>query len=102
MADGRVDPGESRLLITPLVKGLTRAPTVLGIPYELAGFIGVLTAVVFLATHNLVMLCICVPLYAVARIAIMRDPMFIEIMFIRSRKTPPRSASFWGARSYRV
>lgn len=102
MADGRIDAGEPKLLITPLVKGLTRAPTVLGIPYELAGFIGVLTAVVFLATHNLVILCICVPLYAVARIAIMRDPMFIEIMFIRSRKMPPRSASFWGARSYRV
>lgn len=100
MADGRTDPNE--VLITPLVKGLTRAPTVLGIPYEMAGFIGLLTAVIFLASHNLFMLGLCVPFYAVARLMIMRDPQFVEIMFIRSRKTPPRNTSFWGARSYRV
>ncbi len=100
MAEGSTNPNEP--MITPLVKALTRTPTILGVPYQIAMVIGVTSAVVFLATKNLLMLLVCVPLYAVARIMIMRDPMIFEIMFIRSRKTPPRNVRFWGARSYRV
>lgn len=89
-------------LITPLVRGLTRPPSLLGVPYQVFMLIGVVSAVVFLATKNLVMLLVIVPLYAVARIMIVRDPAIFEILAVRGRRTPPRNDSFWGARSYRV
>lgn len=89
-------------LITPLVKGLTRPPSLLGVPYQVFMLIGVVTAVIFLATKNLFMLLSIVPLYAIARIMIVRDPAIFEILAVRGRRTPPRNDSFWGARSYRV
>ena len=89
-------------LITPLVKGLTRPPSLLGVPYQVFMVIGVVTAVVFLVTKNLAMLLVIAPLYAVCRIMIVRDPAIFEILAVRGRRTPPRTNSFWGARSYRV
>ena len=89
-------------LITPLVKGLTRTPSILGVPYPFFMFIGVVTAVVFLISKNLFMLLTIAPLYAIGRIMVVRDPAIFEIIAIRGRKTPPRSRSFWGATSYRV
>lgn len=88
--------------ITPLVKGLTRPPSVLGVPYQVMMVLGVVTAVIFLVTKNLFTLLTIGPLYAIARILIVRDPAIFEIIMIRGRKTPPRSNGFWGARSYRV
>jgi len=84
------------------VKGLTRPPSILGVPYQVFMVIGVVTAVIFLVTKNLFTLLTIGPLYAVARILIVRDPAIFEIIVIRGRKTPPRSNGFWGARSYRV
>jgi type IV secretion system protein VirB3 len=89
-------------LITPLVKGLTRPPSLLGVPYQFFMLIGVVSAVIFLVTKNLLMLLTILPLYAVGRIMIVRDPAIFEIMLIRGRRTPPRSKVFWGATSYRV
>lgn len=40
-------------LITPLVKALTRAPTLMGVPYMYFMFSGVVSSVCFLVTHNL-------------------------------------------------
>lgn len=89
-------------LITPLVKGLTRPPSLLGVPYQVFMVIGVVTAIVFLATKNLVMLLVIAPLYAICRMMIVRDPAIFEVLAVRCRRTPPRSNSFWGAKSYRV
>ena len=41
-------------LVIPLVKALTRAPTMVGVPYMYFMFEMVATSVIFLATHNLV------------------------------------------------
>ena len=43
-------------LIVPLVRALTRAPTLMGVPYMYFMMNGVATAVIFLASHNLAML----------------------------------------------
>lgn len=90
------------LLITPLVKGLTRPPSLFGVPYQVMMVIGVVAAVVFLVTKNLFMLLVALPLYAIGRIMIIRDPAIFEILAVRGQKTPPRSKAFWGATSYRV
>jgi type IV secretion system protein VirB3 len=89
-------------LITPLVKPLTVSPTILGVPYSYFMFIGVCSAVVFLATKNLFSLFVCLPIYAVGRILTLRDPRIFEIIGIRMRCCPPRSRAFWGADSYKV
>lgn len=89
--------------ITPLVKALTRTPTIMGVPYGYFMFVGVVSAVTFLVSKNLLLLSVSLPLYAVGRIAVARDPQIFEILMIRSRKCPPRSRSFWGgASSYKV
>jgi len=94
---------EDRAMITPVVRALTKAPTLLGVPYTYFMFIGVVAAVVFLATKNLFMLGVILPLYAAGRIATVRDPQIFEIMAVKARKTPPRSKPFWGgASSYRA
>ncbi len=64
-------------VITPLVKALTRAPTLMGVPYMYFMLNGVVTSV-------------------------LRDDRIFEILFVKSAKCPPRSRSFWGADSYRV
>ena len=89
--------------ITPLVRALTLPPTLMGVPYLYFMFMGVVSAVLFLATHNLLLLLSAAPLYAVGRIMVARDPQIFEILIIKSSKCPPRSKSFWhGASSYRV
>ena len=98
MSDALEDP-----IITPLVKALTQTPTLWGVPYIYFMFIGVVTAVMFLATKNLMMLLLIAPLYAVGRIMVARDKQIFEILLIRGRKCPPRNRSFWnGADSYKV
>ncbi|MDX3810615.1 MAG: VirB3 family type IV secretion system protein, partial [Bosea sp. (in: a-proteobacteria)] len=48
-------------LITPLVKALTRAPTLMGVPYLYFMFNGVASSVCFLVSHNLLMLLVAIP-----------------------------------------
>lgn len=94
---------EDAPVITPLVKALTRAPTIMGVPYAYFMFVGVATAVVFLASKNLLSVFVALPLYAIGRIAIARDAQIFEILSIVGRKCPPRSRAFWsGASSYKV
>lgn len=89
-------------LITPLVKALTQTPSLWGVPYLYFMVIGVVTAVVFLATKKLLMLLVIFPLYAIGRIMVARDPHIFEILGVLARKCPPRSKDFWGANSYKV
>ncbi|MBV1702915.1 MAG: VirB3 family type IV secretion system protein [Hyphomicrobiales bacterium] len=90
-------------LVTPLVRALTVAPTLLGVPYLYFMFLGVVSSVVFLATKNLLMLLVALPLYAFGRIMVARDLQIFEILMIRGAKCPPRSKAFWhGASSYKV
>ena len=91
-----------RPVIKPVVRALTKAPTLLGVPYGYAMFVGVATAVVFLATKNLFSIGVALPLYAIGRILTVRDAEIFSILSVKSRKCPPRSKSFWGSNSYRV
>ena len=85
-----------RPIITPLVRALTVTPTLFGVPYLYFMFIGVATAVIFLATKNLL------SLDAVGRIAVAKDAHIFEILAVKTRKCPPRSKALWGIKSYRV
>ena len=87
-------------LITPLVKALTRAPTLMGVPYMYFMFNGVVSSVCFLVTHDLLMLPVAIPLHLFGYVMTLRDDRIFEILFVRSTKCPPRTRAFWGADSY--
>ncbi|MGZ7870437.1 type IV secretion system protein VirB3 (plasmid) [Methylobacterium radiotolerans] len=89
-------------LITPLVRALTRAPTLMGVPYLYFMFNGVASAVCFLVTHNLLMLLVCIPLHAIGYLCTLRDERIFEILFVRFSRCPPRARGFWQADSYKV
>ena len=89
-------------LITPLVKALTRAPTLMGVPYLYFMFNGVASSVCFLVSHNLLMLLVSIPLHLFGYVLTLRDDRIFEILFVKSSRCPPRSRAFWGADSYRV
>ena len=89
-------------LMQPLVKALTRAPTLMGVPYLYFMFNGCLTSVVFLVSHNLLMLGIAVPLHLLGYVLTMRDERIFEIVFVKTTKCPPRSRALWGTDSYSI
>ena len=87
-------------LITPLVKALTRAPTLMGVPYLYFMFNGVASAVCFLVSHNLVLLLVSIPLHLFGYVMTLRDDRIFEILAVRSTRCPPRSRALWAADSY--
>ncbi len=89
-------------LIIPLVKALTRAPTIVGVPYMYFMFEMVATSVIFLATHNLFNLFWMIPLHLFGYVMTLRDDRIFEVLFVRSSKCPPRSREFWGCDSYKI
>lgn len=89
-------------MMIPLVKALTRAPTIVGVPYMYFMFEGIATSVIFLATHNLVMLLWIIPFHLFGYVMTLRDDRIFEILYVKFSKCPPRSRSFWGCDSYKV
>lgn len=87
-------------LITPLVKALTRTPTLMGVPYLYFMFNGVASSVCFLVSHNLFMLLVAIPLHLLGYVLTLKDDRIFEILFVKSSKCPPRSRAFWAADSY--
>lgn len=88
--------------LTPLVKGLTRPPTLWGVPYMYFMLNGVVVSVAFLASKNLFAFGLAAPIHVIGIILILRDPKIFEILMVRGLRCPPRSRAFWGATSYRV
>jgi type IV secretion system protein VirB3 len=88
--------------MTPLVKGLTRPPTLWGVPYMYFMLNGVIVSVIFLASKNLFAFGLAVPIHLIGIILILREPKIFEILMVRSVTCPPRSRAFWGAASYKV
>lgn len=87
-------------LITPLVKALTRAPTLMGVPYMYFMFNGVASSVCFLLSHNLFMLLVAIPLHLFGYVMTLRDDRIFEILFVKTTRCPPRSRGIWAADSY--
>jgi type IV secretion system protein VirB3 len=89
-------------MIVPLVKALTRSPTIVGVPYMYFMFEMVATSVIFLATHNLFMLLWMIPFHLFGYVMTLEDDRIFEVLFIKSSKCPPRSRKLWGCDSYKI
>ena len=88
--------------VTPLVKALTRTPTLFGVPYMYSMFNMVVTAVVFLMTKNLLSGFLVLPIHALGYVLTLRDDKIFNIVRVRGAKCPPRSKATWGVTSYRT
>lgn len=84
----------------PLVKALTRAPTLFGVPYMYAMFNMVVTAVVFLATKSLFTLFLVLPIHSFGYFLTLRDEQIFNILRVKGARTPPQSKALWGVTSY--
>ncbi len=96
------EEGVEQPLITPLVRALTRAPTLMGVPYMYFMFNGVVSSICFIVSHNLLLLLVAIPLHLFGYVMTLRDDRIFEILFVKSARCPPRSRSFWAADSYCV
>lgn len=85
----------------PLVIGLTRPPTIWGVPYIAAMFNGSLTICLFIAFADLRMLLVCIPTHMVLYFAALIDIRYLDILRVLAGKCPRTlNKSFWGSQSY--
>jgi type IV secretion system protein VirB3 len=85
----------------PLVIGLTRSPTLWGVPYMAVVLVIGVTIVGWLASSSFWAFLIAPVAYSVLFSLCTWDAKILEVFQITSRKTPrTRNKTFWGANSY--
>lgn len=92
---------DDKPLLTPLVIGLTRPPTLWGVPY-MAGVIVVgLTIIAWLVTASLLSLLTAPAAYTLLFTLCSWDARILEVLQVTTRHTPRTpNKTFWGANSY--
>ena len=89
------------IVFDPLVLGLTRPPTVAGVPYVAALVNVVVTMIVFIAFANLWLLLIAVPIHLALMFCALVDLRFLDIVQVLAARCPrSMNRPLWGAQSY--
>ncbi len=92
---------DEKPLMTPLVLGLTRSPTLWGVPYLAMILIIGVTVIGWLGTNSLYALTLTPVSYLVLFSLCAYDGKILDVLQVTSRKTPRTpNKSFWGANSY--
>lgn len=87
--------------LTPLVIGLTRAPSLWGVPYMAVVIMIGLTITAWLATNRLWALVTAPVAYLVLFTLCSWDARILDVLQVSTRLTPrTRNKTFWGANSY--
>ncbi|MER9832596.1 VirB3 family type IV secretion system protein [Mesorhizobium sp. M0134] len=87
--------------LTPLVIGLTRSPTLWGVPYMAVVIVVGCTIIGWLGSNSLWALLTAPIAYLVLFTLCNWDSKILDVMQVASRKTPrTRNKSFWGTNSY--
>jgi len=87
--------------LTPVVVGLTRSPTLWGVPYMAVVIMIGLTIIAWLATNRLWALLTAPVAYLVLFTLCSWDARVLDVLQISTRRTPgTRNKTFWGANSY--
>lgn len=87
--------------LTPLVIGLTRSPTLWGVPYMAVMLIVGVTIIGWLVTNSLYALFVAPLSYAVLFSLCAWDARILDVLQVASRMTPrTRNKTFWGSNSY--
>ena len=88
-------------VLTPLVIGLTRSPTLWGVPYMAVIMVIGLTIIAWLATNTVWALLIGTCRLRDPFHAVHRDSRILDVLQVATRLTPKTpNKSFWGANSY--
>lgn len=87
--------------LSPLVRALTRAPTLFGVPYMFSMFNMVATATIFLATKSLLTLLLALPIHSIGYILTLRDDQIFNVLKVRGSRCPPQSKGIWNVKSYK-
>ena len=95
------ESSDDRPVMTPLVVGLTRAPTLWGVPYMAVVVIAGVTIIAWLATTSPWAL-LAAPLAYVTLFTLCSwDHRVLDVLQVWARMTPPTpNRCFWGAASY--
>lgn len=92
---------DDRPHLTPLVIGLTRSPTLWGVPYMAVVMIVGLTIIAWLATNELWALLTAPAAYVVLFTLCTWDARVLDVLQVATRLTPKTpNKTFWGANSY--
>ncbi len=95
------EPVDERAALTPLVIGLTRSPTLWGVPYMAIIIIIGLSIVAWLVTYTFWSLLVAPLSYLVLFSLCAWDSRILDVLQVVARKTPrTRNKVFWGANSY--
>lgn len=87
--------------LTPLVIGLTRSPTLWGVPYMAVVIVVGITIIGWLGSNSLWALLIAPVAYLVLFSLCTWDNKILEVLQVASRKTPRTPNNrFWGTNSY--
>ncbi|EFO28640.1 type IV secretory pathway VirB3 family protein [Roseibium sp. TrichSKD4] len=87
--------------VTPLVIGLTRSPTLWGVPYMAVILIIGATIIGWLATNHLAALLVAPAAYLFLFSLCAWDSKILDVLQVASRKTPGTpNKRFWGTNSY--
>ena len=87
--------------LTPLVIGLTRSPTLWGVPYMAVVLVIGLTIIAWLVTNALWALLTAPVAYAALFTLCRWDARVLDVLQVSSRLTPGTpNKTFWGANSY--
>lgn len=87
--------------VTPVVIGLTRPPTLWGVPYMAGVIIVGVTVIGWLVSNSLWALLMFPICYVTLFTICTWDPKILDVLQVCTRKTPRTpNTSFWGANSY--
>jgi type IV secretion system protein VirB3 len=87
--------------LTPLVIGLTRSPTLWGVPYMAVVLIIGVTIIGWLVTNHLAALLMAPAAYLILFSICTKDSKILDVLQVTSRKTPRTpNKRFWGTNSY--
>lgn len=92
---------DDKPVLTPLVIGLTRSPTLWGVPYMAVVIVIAMTIIAWLVTNALWALLTAPFAYLVLFTLCSWDARVLDVLQVSTRHTPrTRNKAFWGTNSY--
>lgn len=92
---------DDKPVLTPLIIGLTRSPTLWGVPYMAVVIIIGLTIIAWLATNTVWALLTAPVSYVILFTLCSWDSRILDVLQVATRLTPKTpNKPFWGANSY--
>jgi type IV secretion system protein VirB3 len=92
---------DDKPVLTPLIIGLTRSPTLWGVPYMAIVIVISLTIIAWLATNTVWALLTAPVAYVILFTLCTWDSRILDVLQVATRLTPQTpNKVFWGANSY--